>query len=147
MTQEAVARRLGIALNTWRQWEYGSAQPRQAQIDRIADLTDDPVIRIHFWLDIYLGGINLERILGDAGGNVRKEETAIVRHTTCAVEALKTLVAAAAARPGGYADQKLAHLADELLEVAGKAEIAAVRPQAKRGQVSIEPGGGPKIKK
>jgi transcriptional regulator with XRE-family HTH domain len=125
MTQEASARQLGIALNTWRQWEYGIAQPRQGQIDRIADLTEDPVIRIHFWLDIYLGGINLERTLVNAGAKVRGQESSIIRHANCAVEALKSLVAAAAARPGGFADQKLAHLADELVDAAAKSETAA----------------------
>jgi len=146
MTQEGAARALPVALTTWRQWEYGTAQPRQAQFDRIADLTEDPVIRIHFWLDIYLGGINLERILGDAGGNVRKEEAAIVRHTTCAVEALKTLVAAAAARPGGFADQKLAHLADELLDAAGKCQIAGAQ-RSLRPEIQRDPSWNRKLKK
>lgn len=125
MAQEACARAIGVSWATWRAWEYGTNQPRRLQLEKIADLATDAVIRANFWLDIYLAGINMSRI-ESMGKDVKPEEIQRLRYVNDAVRALKILHASAAGG-NGTAQEMLRSLAYRLLDAAGKAENAAAR--------------------
>lgn len=126
-TQEGAAKAIAVSTYTWVAWEQGRSSPLRVQLEKIAGLATDPVIRANFWLDIYLAGINLPRIEG-MGKDVKPGEIERLRYVNDAVMALKSLHAAAAGG-NGAAQEMLRSLADRLLEAAGRGETAgAMRP-------------------
>lgn len=133
MTQEQAVRRIGLTLGAWRSWESGLKQPRRQQIEKIANLADDPAIRMKFWLDIYDEGIKL-------GASSQKpmtpRETLFVRYVNDIVMAAKELCLAAAA--GSTASEEmLKHAADDLIRRAGDAR----RTRESTAQNSGKPSG------
>lgn len=88
----------------------------------MAALARDPVIRIDFWLDIYLGGIKLGDIQ-EQEREVTPKEAELVRLANAAIEGVKTLVASAAS--GSHAaEEMLCAIADRALQAENQKGIS-----------------------
>lgn len=132
LSQEAAARQIDVALTTWRQWEYGIAQPRSHQLDLIAGLTDNPALRANFWLDIYIGGIKLG---GTQNAPMTARESVIIRYVNDLVMAAKELCIAAA-EGSTSSEEMLKDAADRLIRAAG--DTRRIRESTKSGRIGIK---------
>ena len=93
------------------------AQPRRAQLEAIAGLTDSPGLRMKFWLDIYQEGIKLG---GPSQKPMTPRETVMLRYINDSVMALRDLCLAAA--EGSTASEELLkHATDSLIRAAADA--------------------------
>lgn len=130
LSQEAAARKIGVALKTWYAWESGLQQPRRTQLEAIANLIKDPALRMKFWLDIYSEGIKLGVPAGKA---MTQRDALILRYGNDAIEAIKELCLGAA-EGSTASEEALRDLADRLVRAAGNTRRlldAAPKPRGK----------------
>jgi transcriptional regulator with XRE-family HTH domain len=118
LSMEAAAHRIDMTLGAWRTWESGLKQPRRAQLEAIANLTDSPGLRMKFWLDVYGEGIKL----GVASEKpMTPREIVMLRYINDSIGSLRELCVAAA-EGSTASEQTLRRVADDLMRAAADAE-------------------------